>query len=494
MSRLKTIDDIPSGVQIPAYDRDAHGTGIVHLGLGAFHKAHQAVYTDDALAAEGGDWRITGVSLRSADAVEELRPQNGLFTVIAAGADGTSARVIGSVAQTLAHAHGDAGRVRAALASPATRIVTITVTEKGYGLDRATGGIDPAHPAIAHDLEHPDAPAGVAGLLVQALATRRAAGNKPFTILSCDNLPNNGKLTRGLILDFAACFDPELRDWIAENVAFPSSMVDRITPAAAADLPAKVRGIFGRDDHAAIETETFSQWVIEDHFPTGRPAWEAGGALFVDDVAPYEMMKLRMLNGTHSMLAYAGFLSGHRYVRDVMQDPDLAALVRRHLASAAKTLPPLNGIDFDVYAADLIRRFENPNLDHETYQIAMDGTEKLPQRIFAPAMDASRAGQKTGAFAFATAAWMRYCKGNRDNGYDHALRDPREDEIANRIANLIDASAIAQALFTLPSFVPEALKFDAPFREQVTEILFEMLSASTSNCIAQEVLTIESNL
>ncbi|SFG73637.1 fructuronate reductase [Palleronia marisminoris] len=486
MTRLSSLQDVPGGVATPAYDRDAHGTGIVHLGLGAFHKAHQAVYTDDALKAEGGDWRIVAVSLRSAGAVEELRPQNGMFTVISAGAEGTSARVIGSIATALAHAHGDDAAVRAALADPATRIVTITVTEKGYGIDRATGGADPSHPAIAHDLDHPDAPTGLAGLLVQALAARRAAGTPPFTVLSCDNLPGNGELTRGLILDFANRTDPDLRDWIASEVAFPSSMVDRITPAPGDDLSGKVREILGCEDYAAIETETFSQWVIEDRFPTGRPAWEAGGALFVEDVAPYEKMKLRMLNGTHSMLAYAGFLSGKRHVRDVMQDPALAALVRRHLRAAARTLDPLEGIDLGAYAEDLARRFENPNLAHETYQIAMDGTEKLPQRIFAPAVDALSAGHDIRPFSFATAAWMRYCLGHRDDGSTHTLRDPREDEIAARIAGANDADAIVVALFGLPNLVPDALRQEGPLRKEVTEVLREMLSTSVAKVLAQE--------
>ena len=486
MTRLSSVQDIPVGVVAPAYDRDAHGAGIVHLGLGAFHKAHQAVYTDDSLAAHGGDWRIVGVSLRSAVAVEELRPQNGLFTVISAGAEGTSARVIGSVATALAHAHGDDAAVRAALADPGTRIVTITVTEKGYGIDRATGGADPSHPAIAHDLAHPDAPTGLAGLLVQALAARRAAGTLPFTVLSCDNLPGNGELTRGLILDFANRTDPALRDWIASDVSFPSSMVDRITPAPGEDLPGKVREMLGCDDHAAIETETFSQWVIEDRFPTGRPAWEAGGALFVEDVAPYEKMKLRMLNGSHSMLAYAGFLAGKRYVRDVMQDPALAALVRRHLGAAAQTLDPLEGIDLGAYADDLARRFENPNLGHETYQIAMDGTEKLPQRIFAPAMDALSSGRDIRPFAFATAAWMRYCLGHRDDGSTHALRDPREDEIRAQIGGAKDAGAIVEALFGLPAFVPDVLRQEGPFLNQVKEIMQEMLSTSVVETLAGE--------
>ena len=359
----------------------------MHIGLGAFHKAHQAVYTDDALAASGGDWRITGVSLRSTTPAEELAPQDGLYTVIERSAEGTNARVIGAMAAAYG-LRSDRQAVLEALVAPATRIVSITVTEKGYGIDRATGGIDRAHPAIAADLADPDNPQGLAGLLVWALGQRRAAGVPPFTVLSCDNLPENGPLMRGLLVDFARHAAPDLVDFIAGEVAFPATMVDRITPARGAGTLSLAKDLIGHRDEAAIECEAFRQWVIEDHFPTGRPNWEAGGAIFVNDVKPYEDMKLRMLNGSHSMLAYSGFLAGHEYVRDVMADPALSTLVRRHLGAAAATIDPLPGVDFADYARELEDRFRNPHLGHQTYQIAMDGTEKMPQRIFAPAVDA----------------------------------------------------------------------------------------------------------
>ncbi|WP_422075474.1 mannitol dehydrogenase family protein [Tranquillimonas rosea] len=486
MTRLSRIDHLPGDVRVPAYDPAAHGEGIVHLGLGAFHKAHQAVYTDDALAASGGDWRIVGVSLRSSGAVDELTPQNGLYTVIAAGADSHEVRVIGALSRALAHAHGDAPAVNAALAAPETRIVTVTVTEKGYGLDRASGGVDTAHPAIAHDLEHPDAPVGVAGLILRGLKQRHAAGIAPFTVLCCDNLPGNGELLRGLILDLAARTAPELRDWIAAEVAFPSSMVDRITPAPGPDVREAAERALGAEDHAAVQTEAFSQWVIEDRFTGGRPEWEAGGALFVTDVAPYERMKLRMLNGTHSMLAYAGFHSGKRYVRDVMRDADLAALVRRHLSAAAATLDPLPGIDFEAYAAELAARFENPNLAHQTYQIAMDGTEKVPQRLFAPALDALERGQPTRPFAFAVAAWLRHCLARKDDGEVYELQDPRADEIATRLTEQDEAPAIVAAMFDLPGLVPDVLRQSDRFRDEVTDVLDAMLQGSVAGAVARE--------
>lgn len=471
--RLTGTEGLPEHVKCPGFTPSDHGAGIVHLGLGAFHKAHQAAYTDTALARSGGDWRITGVSLRSLEPAAQLAPQNGLYTLIEHSAQGSSARIIGSIAN--AYALGpDRAAVLEALTTSATRIVSITVTEKGYGLDRSTGGVDTSHPAIAHDLKDPDEPVGVAGLLVWALRARHAAGVPPFTVLCCDNLPENGRLLRGLMVDFARRAMPEIAEHIANDVAFPSTMVDRITPAATEATLAVAAEMTGREDAAAIETEAFSQWVIEDHFPTGRPDWESAGAMFVSDVKPYEEMKLRMLNGAHSMLAYAGFIAGCTHVSDVMADPVLSRLVRRHLSAAAATLPQLAGVDFDQYADALVARFSNPHLRHQTYQIAMDGTEKLPQRILAPAVDAQAAGQPLAPFAFAVAAWMRYALGKTDAGEPFALRDPREEELA-QLTRDQSAENIVANLMALPEFFPKALVKDNAFLQMVSARLGIML-------------------
>jgi fructuronate reductase len=454
--RLTSLERLPEGVVRPTYRPADFATGIVHLGIGAFHKAHQAVYTDDALAATGGDWRIIGVSLRSSEPSRELTPQNGLYTVIERSAHGSTARVIGAIARALS-LPTDRQTVLHALCAPTTRIVTLTVTEKGYGIDRATSGIDTTHPAIAADLAGLAAPQGVAGLLVWALGRRRASGKPPFTVLSCDNLPENGRMVRGLLVDFARHGAPNLADHIANHVAFPSTMVDRITPARSPDTLATAARMTGHHDAAAVETEAFRQWVIEDSFSTGRPDWEAGGALFVKDVHPYEEMKLRMLNGSHSMLAYCGFLAGHRYVRDVMGDAKLVALVERHLTAAGQTLSPLPGVDFRKYAQDLLARYANPYLAHETYQIAMDGTEKLPQRILSPAVDALRNRQPLDAFAFATAAWMRYALGRTDSGENYDLRDPREPALRKHLSDATNPALMVQTLQGLPGLFPREL-------------------------------------
>ncbi len=326
----------------------------------------------------------------------------------------------------------------------------------------------------------PENPQGLAGLLVWALGQRRAAGVPPFTVLSCDNLPENGPLLRGLLVDFARHAAPDLVDHIAQDAAFPATMVDRITPARSDATLQLARDMIGREDAAAIETEAFCQWVIEDRFPTGRPDWEAGGAIFVPDVRPYENMKLRMLNGSHSMLAYAGFLAGHRHVRDVMADPDLAVLVRRHLSAAAATLDPLPGVDFGDYARDLEDRFRNPHLAHETYQIAMDGSEKMPQRILAPAADALHRGQPFQPFAFATAIWIRYTMGRTDKGETYALRDPRDAELL-AASGSGEARDVVRAVLELPGLCPSELRDNPDWQEAVESELESIMQNGVEN-------------
>ncbi len=484
MKRLASLGDVTGPARLPGYDPQAHGRGIVHLGIGAFHRAHQAAMTDDALAAQGGDWRITGISLRSKDVAQAMNPQNGLYTLIERGAVGTSARVIAAIRDVIA---ADPAAALAAMVDPKVRIVTLTVTEKGYGIDRSTRDADPHHPAVAADLADPMHPSGTLGLLTEALRQRRDTGISPFTVLCCDNLPENGTLLRDGVTGFARRIDPALAEWIAAHVAFPSSMVDRITPAATPETQAEAQRQTGCTDLAAVETEPFLQWVIEDHFPTGRPAWERAGALLVTDVAPYERMKLTMLNGSHSMLAYAGFLKGHRYVRDVMADPALAALVARHHKAAALALPPLPGIDLAAYAMALQDRFRNPAIAHETFQIAMDGTEKLPQRIFQPAVLALEKGQDLRPFAFATAAWMRYALGQTDAGQPYPLRDPREAEIRATLSPLPrEGAALSQALLNLPGFSPDPLRNAPDWRRLTAECLSMMLNHGMAETIRKE--------
>ncbi|RMA43831.1 mannitol dehydrogenase family protein [Rhodophyticola porphyridii] len=388
----------------PAYDRARVTPGIVHLGLGNFHRAHQAVYVDDCLGATP-DWGIRGVSLRRPDMRDALAPQSGLYTLAIRDGEGTRARIIGAVLDVLVATEAGGG-VLAALCDPAIRIVSLTVTEKGYCRDGA-GDLAVEHPAVAADLATPESPGSVPGLLVEALRRRRAAGVAPFTVLSCDNLPDNGATLARIVAQFARQRDAGLADWIAAEVAFPGSMVDRIVPATGDGDLAEIAALTGVEDAWPVVTEPFCQWVIEDRFPAGRPDLASAGVEFVDDVALYEKMKLRMLNGAHSTLAYLGHLRHHETVADVMQDAELAALVAEVMREAAGTLP-LPAADLAGYAKRLQARFRNPALHHRTAQIAMDGSQKLPQRLLAPIAEAQAAGRPWAAMGRGVAGWIAY--------------------------------------------------------------------------------------
>lgn len=487
MSTIR-LDHIPSATStlvVPRYTPGQHGVGIVHLGLGAFHKAHQAVYTDDALALEGGDWRIAGVSLRSLDIAETLAAQNGLYTLIERGANGLRGRVIGSIARALA-LRSDPYAVTSALAAAATRIISLTVTEKAYGILPATRALDRGHVVLAHDLKHPHAPQGVLGLLAEAMAQRAADGTGPVTVLSCDNLPENGAVLEAGLGAFIAETNPTLGSWVRDNVRFPSTMVDRITPASTAGTLADAEMLTGFADAAAVETEPFRQWVIEDRFAAGRPQWEAGGAIFASDVVPYEKMKLTMLNGSHSLIAYAGFLTGYDYVRDVMRSPPLAKLVGRHLKAAAQTVGTLSGIDLDTYAQDLVARFSNPTIAHATYQIAMDGSLKMPLRIFNPAVRALTQGADVRSFALASALWMRYALGRLDDGTTYDLRDPLSAVIKARLTGCTTAPHIYDALAGENDILPASLRTGGVFRDATIDLLATMLKKGVRTALEEE--------
>lgn len=430
--RLTPKVRLPEGVGRPAYDRDLLEPGILHIGLGAFHRAHQAVYTDAALAEAFGPWGIEAVSLRSTGTVEALRAQSGLYSVLVREGEETHSQVVGAIVGM--HA-GRAGpeTVLQRLADERTRVVTLTVTEKAYGIDPASGELDAAHPDVAHDLATPRRPRGVIGYLVEGLARRRERKVPPFTVLCCDNLPTNGQLVERLVKRFAQECDSDLAKWIADNVAFPSSMVDRIVPAPTTKTLEDAERLLGCRDEAAVETEPFMQWVIEDRFSAGHPAWDAAGALFVPEVAPYEHMKLRLLNGAHSLIAYLGQNRDIAYVRDVMAVEDHRNLVARLMQQAARTLPPVPGIDIGDYMESLIERFSNRAIAHSTKQIAMDGTQKLPQRLLLPAAKAMAEGSDSSAFARAVAEWIAFCC--RASGID----DPREKELRSAASQAMSA-------------------------------------------------------
>jgi fructuronate reductase len=464
---LRVLAGLPPAVVRPAYDPARVTVGMLHLGLGAFHRAHQAVYTDDVLVRDPR-WGICGVSLKTPRAIEPLAAQDGLYTVLTKGSEGTSARVIGSVREAL-FAGADRAGLISRFADPRIAIVTATVTEKGYCHDPATGALNVAHPDIVHDVAHPDAPVSAVGILVAGLAARQRAGAGRLTFVCCDNLPHNGRIVEGLVAEFARGRDPALADWIRANVAFPSSMVDRIVPATTDADIAEAERLLGVRDAAPVAAEAFGQWVIEDRFAAARPAWEDAGAQFVTDVAPFETMKLRLLNGSHSTLAYLGFLMGHDFVWQAAGDPQLSQLIERQMAAEiAPTLDMPAGTDLGAYCRQLMQRFRNAALPHRTKQIAMDGSQKLPQRLLGTVRDRIAAGASYAHLALAVAGWIRYASGTDEHGATIDVADPLAETFARIVRDARgDAGPVADGFLDLKQVFGADLVAHYAFREAV---------------------------
>ena len=470
MTRLADTElaSLPPSIAVPQ-SRPA-GIGIVHLGLGAFHRAHQVEYTDDALAQSGapaGPWGICGVSLKTPGARDKLAAQEGLYTLVKKSPRGTERRILGSLREARFLGE-DRHEVHERLVAPATAIVSLTITEKGYGHDPATGRLDPAHPEIAPDLADPAHPSSAVGLIVASLEARRLSHGRPYTVLCCDNLPHNGALVRALVLEFARLRDPALAAWIEQHVTFPATMVDRIVPATtAADLEENDRAL-GVNDAAAVVCEPFRQWVIEDAFVAGRPPWELAGAQLVADVAPFETMKLRLLNGSHSAFAYLGFLAGHDFIYQVAAQPTFAAYMRALMAEAVPTLRVPGSVDLAAYQDALVQRFGNPALPHRTRQIAMDGSQKLPQRLLATVRENLAAGRPVDRLTLAVAGWMRYVSGVDERGAPIEVADPLAAQfqaIAERHRG--DPAGLCDGLLALRSIFGDDLAQDPRFADRV---------------------------
>ncbi len=431
--RLSTIGlaRLPAGVMRPAYDFAARGTGIVHFGIGAFHRAHQAAYTDDAMAAGAGDWRILGVSLRSAGVRDQMVPQDGLYTLVERSAQGVKARVVGSVADVIVAAEAHE-RLIGALASQATHIASFTITEKGY-CRAPDGSLDPEQ-ADERSAYH---------YLAQAFRRRRNAGLPGLSLLSCDNLADNGGQLQRLMSAFLDRNAPDLRGWFESECACPSTMVDRIVPATTATDRAGFEALLGLRDEAAVVTEPFSQWVIEDRFAGPRPAWEQVGAQLTSDVHAYETAKLRMLNGAHSALAYLGLERGHEFVHQAIADPGLLPLIEQLMRQeAAPSLSPAPGQDLAAYADALIERFCNPALNHRLIQIAMDGSQKIPQRWLETLAWHAAHGNQCPVLLAALGAWLLHVRGDR-----RLVDDPLAPQLA-RLWQDAGSSGIVDALFS----------------------------------------------
>jgi fructuronate reductase len=427
----ETADHLPAAVVRPQYERATQRAGIVHFGIGAFHRAHQAVYTEDAMNAGDRNWGIIGVSLRSASVAEQMNPQDGLFTVTQRSIDGDAVRLVGAVQKVLV-ASQTPDAVIDALASPDTHIVSFTITEKGY-CRAADGGLDFA---LADD-------ASAYAYLAAGFRKRQADGAAGLTLMSCDNLASNGEQLQRLVTEYLEQKAPDLLDWFNAKCTCPSTMVDRIVPATTDDDRQAIEDIIGLRDEAAIVTEPFNQWVIEDRFAGPRPSWDKVGAQLTNNVHAYETAKLRMLNGAHSALAYLGLGKGFDYVHQAIADPDLLATTNILMREeAATSFTPAAGQDLSAYADALIARFKNPALNHRLAQIAMDGSQKIPQRWLETLAYHQSNGRQCPAILTAIAAWLTHVRAGV-----RIEDDPMADEFAE-IASETDPDSFIDALFT----------------------------------------------
>jgi mannitol-1-phosphate/altronate dehydrogenase len=426
------LTELSAAIAVPTYSRGRLTPAWVHIGVGNFHRAHQAVYLDDLAQAHGvREWGVVGVGLLAQDRrmAEALLPQQGLYTVVERGAQEQRARVVGILGDYL-FAPNAGDEVLQRLAAATTRIVSLTITEGGYNLNEVTGEFEAQNPEIQEDVRHPSAPSSVFGYLCEALDRRRRAGIAPFTVLSCDNLQSNGAVTRKMVVAFAGLRDSSLAAWIDENVAFPNCMVDRITPRTTAEDRDMVARVFGIADAWPVMTEPFRQWIIQDAFCNGRPPLEAAGAQLVTEVEPYEMMKTRLLNASHQALAYLGYLSGYSYVHDVMDDQLFRSYIARMMAEeVTPLLPDVPGIDLGEYQRSLIVRFANPRIRDQVTRLCFDASARMPKFVLPSLHEALAANRPYALLTLAVAGWFRYLYGSDEQGHAITIEDRLADEL-----------------------------------------------------------------
>lgn len=486
MTRLAsdTYESLSPGIAVPDFDR-SQPCGVVHLGTGAFHRAHQASYFDALLRSGEAGWMIQGASLRSPAVADQMNPQNGLFAVLVRDGGDEQVQIVGSVRSVMVAPHDPVALVDA-LADPAVSLVTLTVTEKGYCLDPATGALKIDDPQVAADIADLSNPRTAPGFLVAGLAARRAAGIAPYTVLSCDNLPENGQRTREAVLALARAIDPELAAWIERELAFPSSMVDRIVPATTLDDIDNFESATGLRDEALVKTEPFTQWVVEDWFCNRRPPLEQVGVQMTNDVAGWEMAKLRLLNGAHSAIAYLGGLAGHRYVHLAMASPGFEQLVEALWDEAEATLPAVEGLEPAAYRGELKSRFANGALQHLTHQIAMDGSQKLPQRWLNTIRAYRKLGRGVpGALTLALAGWMHWQSGHNDAGKTHEVDDPLARETAEALTRAgKDGAGAVRNLLAIRAIFGEDLPNDGPFVDALTQDYLRIADTSAARVVA----------
>ena len=429
-----SLSRLENRVRVPKYDRHQITNGIIHIGVGGFHRAHQALYLDEYFHQRpGSEWGICGVGLLEFDQRmrDALQSQDCLYTLVERSPEGDAARVIGSITHYL-FAPENRQAVIDAMADPKCRIVTLTITEGGYYYIEGSGEFDVNHPTIQHDLNHPDQPIGIYGFLTAALDQRRKQGLVPFTVLSCDNLQGNGNIVRKMLTTFAELQNPELGRWIADHVTFPNCMVDRITPATTPPDIAMVAEQFGIEDAFPVVAEPFLQWVVEDRFCAGRPDWESVGVQMTDDVHPYEMMKIRLLNASHLLIGYLGTLMGYTYVHETMADPLIRQAVEHLMEEVTPTLHPVPGIDLDQYKKTLIERFANPKIRDQLPRVSLNGSAKMPKWVLSSVRDKLQQNGAIDYMALTIAAWFRYLNGQDDQGNPITIDDPMADILSQR--------------------------------------------------------------
>lgn len=434
-----SLSRLDAKVTVPGYDRHDVTPGIVHFGVGGFHRAHQALYLDDLMnLGQALDWGIVGVGVMPGDRrmQEVLAAQDHLYTVVIKHPDGHyDARVIGSLIGYL-FAPDDAEAVIEKMADPAIRIVSLTVTEGGYNFHPVSGEFDSSNPDVQHDLSHPDAPRTTFGLIVEALSRRRERGVPPFTVMSCDNIQGNGEVARRMFAAFAQRRDATLGEWVEAEVPFPNAMVDRITPVTAKADIEELASRFGVDDGWPVICEPFTQWVLEDRFANGRPAFDKVGVQLVEDVVPYELMKLRLLNASHQALCYFGYLAGYRYAHEVCQDPlfvDFLLGYMRHEGSP--TLAPVPGVDLEQYRLTLIERFANPEIKDTLARLCAESSDRIPKWLVPVIREQLAKGGEIERSAAVVASWARYAEGSDEHGEPIEVVDRLRDELVAIAAN-----------------------------------------------------------
>ncbi|MEM6460929.1 MAG: mannitol dehydrogenase family protein [Pseudomonadota bacterium] len=484
MKRLceATLAEYDGPATRPTYNRVSVTARIVHLGIGAFHRAHQAVYIDDCLAIDPS-WGIVGASLRRGDTADALQPQDCLYTLAVRDGNRTDTRIIGAIKEIL-HAPPGNNAVVDRIASANTQIVTLTVTEKAYCRNPATGDLDLQNSDIAADLNLPDGARSVPGLLTRALARRRHLGLPPISIVSCDNLPANGTSLARVIDQFAELTDPALAVWIRDNVAFPSTMVDRIVPATTDADRAAISELTGYEDAWPVITEPFCQWVIEDRFAAGRPPLDEVGVVLTDNVAPFEAMKLQLLNASHSALAYLGIAAGYETVADAVGDPVLAAFVLQMMHEEILPTLTVPDIDLETYIQSLMARYANVALKHRTIQIAMDGSQKIPQRLLGTISARRSSGNADDRLCLTVAAWLRHLYMALADGKHSAIDDPMADLFrATAEKTLPDVNAFGNAILDLKSVFGADLSADQTFRNAVLKHLTLLLKDGVHSAV-----------